>query len=174
MAAHPFASLLIAVFPLLVIVAALRDITTFTIPNWISIALVTAFYPAALAAGMPLGVIGLCTAIGVGGLAAAMAMFAVGWIGGGDAKVFAAASLWIGWPAVLPFLLATAVAGGALALILLQMRSAMFRPFLETGPAWIARLAKQGGDAPYGVAIAIGALFALPQSAIVQVLQAAH
>ena len=45
------APILIAVFPLLVIVAALKDVTSFIIPNWISIGLVLAFYPAALAAG---------------------------------------------------------------------------------------------------------------------------
>ena len=35
----PLASLLIAVFPLLVIVSALKDVTSFTIPNCISLAL---------------------------------------------------------------------------------------------------------------------------------------
>jgi len=164
MVQHLLVSALLAVFALLVIVAALKDVTTFTIPNWISVSLVLAFYPAALAAGVPLGVIGVCTAVGACALVAGMAMFAVGWIGGGDAKLLAATALWIGWPAVLPFLLVTALAGGALALILLQMRSALLRPLLETGPAWIARLAKDGGDAPYGVAIAIGALIILPRS----------
>jgi prepilin peptidase CpaA len=162
---HPLLALT-AVFPLLVIIAALKDLTTFTIPNWISIALVLAFYPVALAVGAPMGVIGLCTLVGVAGLLVGMVMFALNWIGGGDAKLLAAAALWIGWPAVLPFVLATAVAGGALALLLLQLRSAMLKPWMERGPAWVTRLATEGGDAPYGVAICVGALFTLPQSAL--------
>lgn len=155
-----------AVFPLLVIVAALKDLTTFTIPNWISIALVAAFYPVALLLHAPPGLIGMCTLVGAGALLVGMAMFALNWIGGGDAKVLAAAALWVGWPAVLPFVLATAVAGGALAVLLVQMRSTLLRPWFERGPPWVVRLATEGGDAPYGVAICIGALYALPQSAL--------
>lgn len=155
-----------AVFPLLVIVAAMKDVTTFTIPNWISVALVVAFYPVALLLHAPMALIGTCTLVGLGALLIGMGMFAFNWIGGGDAKVLAASALWIGWPAVLPFVLATAVAGGALVLILLQMRSALLRPWMERGPPWVARLATEGGDAPYGVAICAGALFALPQSAL--------
>ena len=162
---HPLL-VLTAVFPLLVIIAALKDLTTFTIPNWISIALVAAFYPVALALGAPLSVIGTCTLVGLGALLIGMVMFALNWIGGGDAKVLAASALWVGWPTVLPFVLATAVAGGALALLLIQMRSTLLKPWFERGPAWIARLATEGGDAPYGVAICVGALFALPQSAL--------
>lgn len=159
---------LISVFPLLVIIAALQDLTTFTIPNWISVTLALAFYPVALAMGAPLGVIGMCTLVGVAGLLIGMVMFALNWIGGGDAKLLAAASLWIGWPAVLPFVLATAVAGGALALALLQMRSGLLRRYFTGGPGWLERLATEGGDAPYGVAICAGALFILPQSALLR------
>ena len=157
---------LVAIFPLLAIVAALKDVTSFIIPNWISIAMVVAFYPAALAAGASLGAIGLATAVGAGALAVGMAMFYAGWMGGGDAKMFAACALWMGWPTVLPFLLATALAGGALALILMQMRSNLLRPYLQRGPAWMGRLVT-ASDAPYGLAIAIGALVMLPQGPLV-------
>jgi prepilin peptidase CpaA len=162
---HPLL-ILTAVFPLLVIVAAMKDITTYTIPNWISAALVAAFFPVALALGAPLPVIGTCLLIGLAALLIGMAMFALNWIGGGDAKLLAAAALWVGWPAVLPFVLVTAVAGGALALILLQMRSSLLRPWFVRAPPWLARLATDGGDAPYGVAICVGALFILPQSVL--------
>ena len=37
-------------FPVLVLGAAARDVRSYTIPNWISIALVAAFVPAAAAA----------------------------------------------------------------------------------------------------------------------------
>lgn len=155
---------LLIVFPALVIVAALKDVTSFTIPNWISAALIVAYFPAALAAGVPLQDIGLSAGVGFAALLLSMGMFAANWIGGGDAKLFAAAALWMGWPAAMPFLLVTGLAGGALALILLQMRSGLLQPILQNGPAWIGRLATTGAAAPYGVAIAVGALVVFPQS----------
>ena len=96
-----------------------------------------------------------------------MGMFAMNWIGGGDAKLFAAAGLWLGWPAALNYLAITALAGGALALLLLSLRAPAFRPLAQMAPPWIGRLASPGENVPYGVAIAIGALAAFPQSALV-------
>ena len=45
--------LLLAILPVLAVVAALYDLTTMKIPNWISIALVVGFFPTALALGLP-------------------------------------------------------------------------------------------------------------------------
>jgi len=98
-------------------------------------------------------------------------MFALGWIGGGDAKLFAAAALWIGWPAALTYLAVTGLAGGGLALLLLSLRSPLARPLVLAGPAWFARLGEPDENVPYGVAIAVGALAAFPASVLVQ---AAH
>ena len=157
---------LLLVFPALVVVAALKDATSFTIPNWISLALIAAFLPVALISGASWGAIGLCLATGVGALALGMGMFAAGWIGGGDAKLFAAASLWLGWPATMTFMLTTGLAGGALTLGLLSLRSGWFEPVLAGSPAWVRKLGAEGGDIPYGVAIAVGALAAFPQGAL--------
>ncbi|THD78053.1 MAG: pilus assembly protein CpaA [Phenylobacterium sp.] len=161
---HILQAVLAVVFPALVIVAALRDVTSYTIPNWISLALIAAFPPAALAMGLPLPMLGLHLGVGAGGLVLGMAMFALGWIGGGDAKLFAAAALWLGWPAAATFGVITAVAGGGLAMTLLALRSSSLRPFVVTGPAWFSRLAEPGENVPYGLAIAIGALAAFPAS----------
>lgn len=159
-------SLLIAVFPALVIVAALRDVTSYRIPNWISAALIVAFFPAALVAGQSMSQIGVQGAVGVAALVAGMIMFAAGWIGGGDAKLFAAVGLWLGPQAMAPFVLVTALAGGALAVFLLNLRADWARALLPTGPNWMERLRTPDGDAPYGLAIATGALIAFPQSAL--------
>ena len=157
---------LLLVFPALAVVAALKDATSFTIPNWISLALIVAFGPVALASGASLATIGLCLAAGVVALLAGMGMFAAGWIGGGDAKLFAASALWLGWSASLPFMLITGLAGGALTLGLLSLRSGWFEPILAGSPAWVRKLGADGGDIPYGVAIAVGALAAFPQGAL--------
>lgn len=161
------AALLLA-FPALVIVGALRDATSYTIPNWISGALILAFFPAAFALGVPLPTIGLHVGLGVAALIAGMAMFALNWIGGGDAKLFAAAGLWLGWPAGIDYLMVTGVGGGALAVGLLTLRSAAVRPLAQLGPAWVCRLATPGENVPYGVAIAVGALVAFPGSTLMK------
>jgi prepilin peptidase CpaA len=157
---------LLMIFPALAIVAALKDVTSYTIPNWISLALIAAFFPTALVSGAAWPAIGLCLAIGVGGLLLGMGMFAAGWIGGGDAKLFAASALWIGWPAAVPFMLATGLAGGALTFGILALRSGWLEPVLAGSPPWLRKLGAQGGDIPYGVAIAAGALATFPQGAL--------
>lgn len=159
---HAVQTLLLLCFPVLVVVAALRDATSYTIPNWISLALIVAFLVAALAIGTPAQTIGLDLGVGVVALVLGMAMFAMGWIGGGDAKLFAAAALWLGLPAAPTYLAVVGVAGGALAVGLLAMRSAYVRPFMPSRPAWFARLVEPGENVPYGVAIAVGALAAFP------------
>jgi len=155
---------LLCIFPVLVILAALKDVTSYTIPNWISGVLIIAFIPAALTSGLPLGATGMHLVVGLVCLVAGIGMFALGWIGGGDAKLFAAAGLWLGFNSMSTFLLVTALAGGALAIALLRLRSNWARNVLPVGPAWVERLREPKGNAPYGVAIALGALVAFPQS----------
>jgi len=161
---HLVQAALVAIFPALLIVAALGDLTTYRIRNWISLAMIAGFALAAPALGLSLSSIGLHVGVGATALVLGVVMFALGWIGGGDAKVFAAAGLWLGWPAAVTYAIATCIAGGGLAVGLLALRSAYLRPYVVTGPAWINRLAEPGENVPYGVAIAIGALAALPAS----------
>jgi prepilin peptidase CpaA len=158
-------ALLLAVFPAGVIVAALKDATSFTIPNWISAALVLAFAPVALALHLPLSAVIACALTGVAALLAGMGMFALGWCGGGDAKLMAACALWLGWPGVLTFLLATGVAGGLLAAGLMAARRGMIGPMVAAD-GWLGRLLSPEEDLPYGLAIAVGALSAFPSSVL--------
>lgn len=154
---------LLGVMPALVIVGGLRDLTTMKIPNWISGALVLAFPPAAFAVGLApmemavhLGVAAAALVIGAG-------MFALRWIGGGDAKLMAAACLWLGLQGSGMFLLFTGVVGGLFCLILMFAR-AYSQPYLLGAPGWVVHLMEPKGDIPYGVAIAAGALLAYPAS----------
>jgi prepilin peptidase CpaA len=155
---------LVLALPALALVAAVKDALTFTIPNWISLALVAIFPIAALAIGLPLPAFGWHVAVGFAALVAGMIMFALRWVGGGDAKLLAAVGLWVGWPGVLTLLLGAAIAGGALAALLILARSAVLRPVMLSGPRWVAKLAEPGEGVPYGVAIAAGTLWALPAS----------
>jgi prepilin peptidase CpaA len=161
-----FSMLLVTLFPAAVIVAAIRDVTTITIPNWISLAIIAAFLPMAVLAHAPLGALEGAAIVGASALALSVIMFALGWVGGGDAKLFAACALWLGWPALMPFLLWTSVAGGCLSVALLWSRK-LASSYPGMGPAWFGRLMQPGGDVPYGLAIAVGALMAFPQSVLV-------
>jgi prepilin peptidase CpaA len=162
--------LVLAVFPAALIAAGFRDATSFTIPNRLPILLALAFAPAALLAHLPPAVIGLQLAVGAAVLAVGIAMFALRWCGGGDAKLMAAAALWLGWPAVLTFGAWTAVAGGVLGLSLIAMRRGVLAPYAARGPAWVGRLMASDAGLPYGVAIACGAIAALPHSDIARAL----
>jgi prepilin peptidase CpaA len=164
--AHLFATTLVLAFAALVILGGVWDAASYTIPNWISLALAALFVLAVLALRLPLPTAGWHAAVGAIALVVGIAMFAFGWIGGGDAKLFAAAALWLGPGAATSYLAATGIAGGVLAAVLLALRSDMIRPTALLGPRWVARLAEPGGGIPYGLAICAGALTALPSSVL--------
>lgn len=167
---HLLQTLTVLVLPAFAIAAALSDATTYTISNRLTAATALAFVPAALLSGLPLPVLGLSVLIGLAALAAGIGMFAFGWIGGGDAKLFAACALWMGASGLAPFLTWTAITGGLLALILLQLRRQQPRLAALPAPPWALRLMQPGENVPYGVAIAIGALVGFPASALVHAL----
>ena len=100
------------IFPAAMALAACFDLFTMTIPNRLTIVFAVLFLPAALYAGMPGADIGMNVAAGMAMLAVAFALFAFGWIGGGDAKFFAATVLWLGWPYLLEYVLVFSVIGG--------------------------------------------------------------
>ena len=160
------AGLALAAFPLLLIAAALSDVTTMTISNHITGALAAAFIPAALFAGLPWSTALACLGLGVCGLAVGAGMFALRWIGGGDAKLLAASSLWLGLDGISPFLTWTAVAGGLFGLGVIMART-WCQPYAPHAPRWVGRLLEPRGDIPYGVAIAAGGLAAFPQCALI-------
>jgi len=159
-----------AVFPALVIVAALRDTTTMTIPNWLCALGAALFIPVIFAAGLSPAAAGTALAVGIAALVAGIVMFSAGWIGGGDAKLFAVCGLWLGWREALPFVVWTAIAGGVLAVALLGLRKLVIL-WPQNGPGWWNRLMIPGGDVPYGIAIALGALATFPESPVMQALQ---
>lgn len=149
-------------FPVLLLIAAWRDLASMLIPNWVSIALACAFFPAAVSAGLSGGEIGVHLAAGAIALLVCAFLFYMNIFGGGDAKVIAAASLWLGMSGADEFVFAMAVAGGGLALTLIALR----RMHLATDQPWAARLLSPTEGAPYAVAIAIGGIFAAPTSPV--------
>jgi prepilin peptidase CpaA len=163
--------LLLNVLPALAIVAALSDLTTMKIPNWMSGLLILGFFPAAFAVGLPLASVGLHVAVAVAALLIGMGLFALRVIGGGDAKVMAAACLWLGLQGSGLFVINTALFGGLLCLGLIAARNTVILPAGAT-PGWVATLMEPRGDLPYGVAICVGALAAFPASPLLQLFAA--
>lgn len=131
--------------------AAACDIAERRIPNGLVLTLV-AIGLARILWGLATGEGALTPGADAAGALATFAvgavLFHLGLVGGGDVKLVAAAALWLGAAAVWPFLLVTAVAGGALAVLFL-VRAAL---------AGLARDARP--SLPYGVAIAAGGILA--------------
>ena len=153
----------LTILPALLIIAAINDLMTFRIPNWVSLALLGLFLAAAPFAGMSWMIIGSHLALGAALLLVGMAMFALNLLGGGDAKLLAAVGIWMGWAAMPIYLVWAAIAGGLLALTILMFRRAPLVAAAAETP-WIARLHDKQAGIPYGIALAAGALIALPHT----------
>jgi prepilin peptidase CpaA len=150
-------------FPALMAFAAASDLFTMTISNRISLLLIAGFAVLAVAGGMDLHDLGLHLGAGLAVLAGAFACFAMGWIGGGDAKVAAAAALWLGFPHLLEFLVYASLLGGGLTLLLLEFRRWPL-PVAFGSQSWLLRLHHKDTGIPYGIALAIGALIVYPET----------
>lgn len=151
-------------FPALMAFAAASDLFTMTISNRISLLLLAGF--AVLAAFGGMSAQEVLSHLGAGGvvLAVAFGCFAMGWIGGGDAKLAAATALWFGFDHLMPYLLYASLIGGALTLLILQFRQFELPRLLLSQP-WLQRLHDKRTGIPYGIALAIGALMIYPETA---------
>lgn len=145
--------------------AAIFDLLTMTIPNWLCAGVVLLFFPTALIGHLPPGALPAQIGCGLTVLAATFLMFQFGWLGGGDAKLAAAIALWLGWSGLPSFLSQTALWGGALAVTLLFLR-VLVRRFMQVNQLAIGTLLEPGAGAPYGVALALGGVLSLPDSAL--------
>jgi prepilin peptidase CpaA len=99
--------------------------------------------------------------------------FAMGWVGGGDAKVAAGAALWFGFGHLLDYLVCASLFGGALTLLLLQFRQWPL-PSPLTGQAWLLKLHAKESGIPYGIALAIGALMIYPETEWIKAVDLGH
>ena len=160
-------------FPGLMAFAAASDLFTMTISNRVSLALVGGFLALALLSG--LGFYDILSHLGAGltVLAVTFACFAMGWVGGGDAKLAAAAALWFGFGHLLSYLVYASLFGGALTLLLLQLRQWPL-PYAFAGQAWLIKLHAKESGIPYGIALAVGALLIYPETEWIKAVDLAH
>ena len=160
-------------FPALMAFAAASDLLTMTIPNRVSLALAGGFLVLAGGSGMDLANILAHVGAGATVLVVAFACFAMGWIGGGDAKVAAAAALWFGFSDLMNYLLWASMFGGVLTVLLIQFRRWPL-PYALTGQVWLVRLHAKDSGIPYGIALAIGALMIYPETEWVRAVDLAR
>jgi prepilin peptidase CpaA len=145
-----FTEILLGILALLLVVAAVIDVRTFTISNRLNlgVALMAPLYW--WSAHLPLWPdIGIQVAIAAGVFALLAVAFYAGMMGGGDVKLAAALALWFSPQSTLRFLVFMSIAGGVLTLVVVGLH----------------RLKKKPGkpEIPYGVAIAVGGLLILIQ-----------
>jgi prepilin peptidase CpaA len=145
-----FADALVAVLAAILIVAAIGDLRTRTIPNWLNGAIALGAIPFWFAIGLSVWP-GMAMQVGVAAIVFALfaLAFRFGAMGGGDVKMVAALSLWLPLGAVIKLLVIMSIAGGVLTLaMLIRHRRAKAENTLEI---------------PYGVAIAFGGFWLIAE-----------
>ena len=156
---EPITLTLFALLAIILVIAAVIDVRSFTISNRLNgaVALLALAYWWSI--GLPLwpdGAIRLAIALAV--FAVLALTFYIGMMGGGDVKLAAALALWFAPGETLRFLVYMSIAGGILTLVVMLAH--------RRWPNW--QVDEEGQprtkpEVPYGVAIAAGALVVLAQ-----------
>ncbi len=154
---------LFLIFPAAMAFAGSMDLFTMTIPNRVSIGLILGFIFAVPFSSLDAMGVAWHVAAGFSMLVVGIFMFSRGWLGGGDAKLLAAAALWLGFERLLEYLLYVSLAGGLLAFAILFYRS-MAPPLCLIRQDWAMRLHAKTGGIPYGIALAVGGLWIYPST----------
>ncbi len=158
----------VAALAALLVAAALTDVAWRRISNWNTVAIAVAGVIAQWAAGgIGAAAGGMLAGIVIGALLAPFWIKRI--IGGGDLKLAVAAGVWVGLARSPRYLLASALAGGLIAIVCYALSRRGLRAFIRANgyrlhaSCWPRALQKPGRPVvvPYGVAFAAGALFTL-------------
>lgn len=157
-------ALIFVVFPFCMVFAALSDLLSMTIANRVSILLVAIFAVVAPLTGMDWATYGWHLAAGALALAVTFGLFALGGMGGGDAKLIAATAVWMGFNLhLVEYLVVSALAGGMLTLGILAYRKSPLAVYTGHN-LFLRNLADAKTGIPYGIALGVGGLVAFPGS----------
>ena len=155
-----FTEFLLVVLAIILVVAAVIDVRTFTISNRLNaaVALLAPLYWWSISLPFwPDAAIQIGVAVAV--FAALALTFYLGMMGGGDVKLAAALALWFSPGSTVRFLIIMSLAGGLLTVVvLIRHRLKARRSVPQENEKEQAK-----PEVPYGVAIAIGALWILAQ-----------
>ena len=154
---------ILVIFPMLVAYGGVSDLLSMTIRNRVSVLLIAGFVIVALVAGLPLNEWGLHALAVLLVFPVCLGLFAARWMGGGDAKLISAISLWIGFgPNLLTFLLLVTIYGAILTIGIVLMRQVAVLPGGLHRQEWLLRLHDSKSGIPYGITIAVAALQVYP------------
>jgi prepilin peptidase CpaA len=157
-------ALIFVVFPFCMLFAAISDALSMTIANRVSLILLGTFVVVAPLTGMSWSDFGLHIATGAAVLAVTFGLFALGGMGGGDAKLLAATSVWMGFNICLvEYLVTSAFLGGLLTLAILVYRKSALAVFTRHNPV-LRHFANESVGVPYGIALGVGGLISYPDS----------
>ena len=141
------ANIFMAIWIGTLVVASISDLRAFRIPNILPAILILLFGVLQVVDSDP-SIPWENIAHFVVTLIIGMLLFSKGWIGGGDAKLYAAVALWFDSNGAVSLLLFTTVSGALLALLFIIARITGLRK----------NVAKQDRRIPYGIAIAAGGI----------------
>ena len=137
----------IAVWVFTLVAAAISDLRSFRIPNYLPVILILLFGISGALAEFPASLwenlFHFLAALIIG-----MVLFSRGWIGGGDAKLYAAVAIWFNWAGAVALIFTTTIAGLLLAVSFIALRIMGLRK----------NVPKEDRRIPYGVAIAAGGI----------------
>lgn len=149
-------------FLLAMVIAAIRDLAAWSLPNWLTICVALGYFAWAWAAGAGWSAVGWAVAAGLLTLGVGYLFFTLNLWGAGDGKMAAAVALWIGLNFDLfRFFLVVSLAGGVLAVAALLIHAATGKPQVPPGDDPGAEAARRNplkAKARYGAAIAVGGL----------------
>ena len=155
---------ILVIFPFAMANAAVSDMMSMTIANRVSLLLVGSFLVLAPLTGMPVGLIGNHLLAMAVVLAACFAFFALGVMGGGDAKLMASTSLWFGFNLdLLSYLLVASALGGVLTLAILNFRRSNVT-VIAGQVDFLRRIADPKEKIPYGIALGTAGLLLYPDT----------
>jgi len=157
-------ALIFVVFPFCMLFAAISDMLSMTIANRVSVLLVVVFALVAPLTGMEWAAYGWHFAAGALVLAVTFGLFAMGGMGGGDAKLLAATAVWMGLNIhLVEYLVVSTIIGGLLTLAILFYRKSPLAVMTGRNP-FLRHFAEESVGIPYGIALGLGGLLTYPDS----------
>lgn len=159
-------ALIFVVFPFCMVYAAVSDMMSMTIANRVPLLLLGVFAVVAPLTGMDWVTYGWHFAAGFVVLLVTFGLFALGGMGGGDAKLLAATAVWMGFGfPLMAYILTSAVLGGMLTLAILSYRGSAIATFTSQN-MFLRHFSDDKAGVPYGIALGLGGLITFPDSAL--------
>ncbi|MCB1467835.1 MAG: prepilin peptidase [Rhizobiaceae bacterium] len=155
------------IFPFCMVFAAISDLLSMTIANRVSLMLIAAFAVLAPLAGLDWAAYGWHFLAGAVVFAVTFGIFAIGGMGGGDAKLLTATAVWMGFGfPLLDYLITATFLGGLLTVFIVFFRKSTLAT-MHGQNMFLRHLTGDSAGVPYGIALGAAGLLAFPQSPLV-------